>query len=77
MSNRARYTEHRPLRSCLTPHVGRSPSEPSVIDRLASDAYHQQRGVFFTEEQLNAMPWQSRELIEAEARRVYGNRRRG
>ena len=76
MSNRARYTEHRPLRSCLTPHVGRSPAEPGVIERLASDAYHQHRGIFFTEEQLAAMPWQSRELIESEARRLFGPRRR-
>lgn len=71
-----RYTEHR-VRTSLQGHVGRSPCEPSVIERLASDAYHQGRGVFFTEEQIARMPWQSRELIESEARRVYGSRRRG
>lgn len=76
MGHRDRYTEHRPVRSCLTPHVGRSPSEPAVIERLAHDAYHANRGIYFTEEQLASMPWQSRELIESEARRYFGPRRR-
>lgn len=76
MNHRDRYTEHRPLRSCLTPHVGRSPADAEVIERLQANAYHQGRGVYFTEEQLAAMPWQSRELIESEARRLFGPRRR-
>lgn len=71
-----RYREHR-VRTSLQPHLGRSPSDPDVVERLACDAYHQGRGVYFTEEQLAAMPWQSRELIESEARRYYGERKRG
>lgn len=75
MSNRSRYREH-PIRTSLASHVGRSSCDAGVIQRLAEDAYHQSRGVYFTEEQLAAMPWQSRELIESEARRIFGQRRR-
>lgn len=76
MNHRDHYRETR-VRTSLQAHVGRAPADAAVIDRLAADAYHQQRGVFFTEEQLAAMPWQSRELIESEARRLFGARRRG
>ena len=76
MSNRSRYTAHRPLRSCLPPHIGRA-RDSDVIERLASAAYHENGGIYFTEEQLKQMPWQSRELIESEAATIYGPRRRG
>ena len=73
MSNRDRYTEHR-IRGSLEHHAGRR-CDDEVVDRYAHDVYHQDRGVFFTREQLSAMPWQSRDLIESEARRIYGRRR--
>lgn len=74
MSNRDRYREHR-IKGSLQPHLGRSPSDPEVIDRLAHHAYHERRGIYFTEEQLKAMPWQSRNLIESEAAAIHGPRR--
>lgn len=72
MSNR--YREHR-VRTSLQAHVGRS-SDPDTVERLAAHAYHEGRGVYFTPEQLEQMNWASRELIESEARRCYGERRR-
>lgn len=76
MSHRERYSEHRPLRSCLTPHVGRS-TDPALVDRLAAEVYHQDRGAYFTREHLDAMPWQSRELIESELANIHGPRAGG
>lgn len=76
MKHRAEYREHR-VRTSLQAHLGKSASDPDVIERLASRAYHESGGVYFTAEQLKAMPWQSRELIESEGRRLYGSRRRG
>lgn len=78
MSHRERYTEHRPVRSSLGRHVGRAPADADVVDRYAADAYHEFRGVYFTEEQLERMPWQSRHLILSEAANIHGERgRRG
>ena len=74
MTNRDHYREHR-VRTSLQPHLGRSASDPDVIERLASRAYHESGGVYFTPEQLERMPWQSRDLILSEARRIYGRRR--
>lgn len=76
MSNRSRYHEHKPLTSPLGRFVGRAPGDPDLVARYAHDAYHDNRGIYFTEDQLAKMPWQSRELIESEARRIYGERRR-
>lgn len=70
-----RYREHR-VRTSLQAHLGRSASDPDVVDRLAHHVYHEHRGVYFTEDQLNEMPWASRELILAEASRINGPRRR-
>lgn len=72
--NGSRYREHR-VRTSLQPHLGRSPSDPDAIERLAHRAFHETGGVYFTAEQLKAMPWQARELIESEAARLYGRRR--
>lgn len=74
MSYRDR-TEHRPLRSCLTPHVGRSPADPCVIERLAEQTYHEDRGIYFTKQQLASMSWDERAFIESQARRFYGPKR--
>jgi hypothetical protein len=63
--NRSRYREHEV----------RQP-DPEVIARLASKVYHEGRGVYFTPEQLERMPQWSRELIESEAARCNGPRRR-
>lgn len=76
MSNRDQYREHR-VRTSLQTHLGRSASDPDVIERLAGEAYHQSRGVYFTEEHLDGMPWESRELILSEASRIHGPRRGG
>ncbi len=66
MSNRNHYREHR-IRTSLERHVGEG-CDPSVVERLALDTYHADRGIYFTKEQLATMPWQSRELIESEGR---------
>lgn len=75
MSRHDRCREHR-IRTSLERHVGES-GDPVVVERLAEQTYHENRGIYFTKEQLAAMPWQSRELIESEARRFYGQRRKG
>ena len=74
MSNRGHYREHR-VRTSLQGHLGRSSADSDAIERLASRAYHESGGVYFTEEQLQRMPWEARELILGEARRIYGRRR--
>ncbi len=71
MSNR--YREHR-IRSSLSGKTAEAPTDPAVIARYAEDVHHANRGVFFTRDQLASMPWQSREIIESEARRLYGKR---
>lgn len=76
MSHHDRFREHR-IPTSLQRHVPSAPSEPDVVRRYAEEAYHSKRGVYFTEEQLASMPWQSRDLIESEAKRFYGVRRRG
>jgi hypothetical protein len=73
MSNR--FSEHR-VRTSLQAHIGRS-TDPNVVDRLAAEVYHQDRGAYFTREQLDAMPWQSRELIESELANIHGPRAGG
>lgn len=45
------------------------------VERMARAAYHAGRGLYFTREQLEAMPDMIRETIESEARRLYGVRR--
>ena len=70
------YREHR-IRTSL----GRAASTPASSDaevrRLAEDVHRQGLGVFFFKDQLDAMPWQSRGIITAEAERIYGDRCRG
>lgn len=73
MSNRNRYREHR-IRGSLERHVP-SAEDESRVHRLAEAAYHERGSVLFTEADLEAMPWQSRELILSEATRIYGRRR--
>lgn len=75
MSNRDRYREHR-VRGSLQSHIASGSGDGATVERLAHRAYHESRGVFFTADQLKSMPWQSRELIESEARRLYGPKRR-
>lgn len=70
----ARNREHR-IRTSLQRHVGES-CDSAIVERLAEQTYHENRGIYFTKAQLAAMPWQSRELIESEGRRLFGPRRR-
>lgn len=67
-----RYREHR-IRTSLERVNGRTHDSDHVRD-MAAAVYREGRGVYFSEEQLEGMPWQSRELIKAEAKRLYGNK---
>ena len=76
--NRARYRDHAipprsDVRTSLERHVGRS-GDPDAVRRYAEQVYHQDRGAFFTKEQLAQMHWQHRAVIESELRRIFGNR---
>lgn len=74
MSYRHRYDEHR-VRTSLQSHVGRASADSDLIERYARDAYHENFGIYFTEAQLRAMPWDTRAFIESQARKIYGPRR--
>lgn len=71
-----RYREHR-VRTSLAPHLGKSSSDIDGVRDMARDVWREGRGVMFFPEQLDAMPWQARELIVAEAKRLYGSKRSG
>jgi hypothetical protein len=64
------------IRSSLAPHVAPSRNDDGQVRDLAVMVFRQGRGVMFFAEDLKRMPWQARELIEAEARRLYGAKRR-
>lgn len=70
------YREHR-IRTSLAAHQGRTPTDDGHVRDMAATVYHEGRGVMFFPEQLERMPEWSRELIESEARRLYGQRRGG
>jgi hypothetical protein len=80
MNHRSRYREHDvPPRSDVRDSIGRfvgESSNPGFVQRYAEEVYHQDRGAFFTKEQLAQMDWQHRAVIETELRRFYGNRLR-
>ena len=59
----------------LTHRVAPSPSDDGQVRDLAVMVFRQGRGVMFFAEDLKRMPWQARSLIEAEARRLYGEKR--
>ncbi|HZH27889.1 MAG TPA: hypothetical protein VEY95_11980 [Azospirillaceae bacterium] len=63
---------HRPIQSQVGRMVGRSPASEDELAAKAAVAYRMGRGVYFSPSALEGMPWQSRELIMAEAERVYG-----
>ncbi len=75
MGQRDRYTEHRPLSSALGRHVSDGQHDPEMVGRYQREVYHQNRGIYFTEEQLKDMPWDIRGFIEAQGRRIFGPRR--
>lgn len=66
--------EHR-IRTSLMAHVGRSATNGDAVRDMAATVYHEDRGVMFFREDLDRMPWAARDLIEAEARRLYGQKR--
>lgn len=77
--NRGRYREHdvpprSDVRTSLGRHVGVS-GDPDAVRKYAEQVYHQDRGAFFTKEQIEQMHWQHRAVIESELRRCYGDRR--
>ena len=73
MKHRREYREH-PVRTSLQAHLGRS-SDAGVVAVLQEEVYHQNRGIYFTAEQLKSMPWDVRQFIESQGRRIFGPRR--
>jgi hypothetical protein len=59
----------RVARSAECSTAGRSPTEPQVIEALVRKA-RAVGVVVFLQTDLERMPWQSRELIETEAKRL-------
>lgn len=57
------------------PQVGSSIDGDYVREKVAT-AFYENRGIWFSVTDLDRMPWRARELIEAEARRIYGERRK-
>lgn len=51
--------------------TGRSPTDEATIRAMAAKAL-QQGVILFLRKDLAQLPWASREIIEAEARRLYG-----
>lgn len=69
--NRATYREHR-IPTSLAKHVGQSPTSEGEIRAMAAAALN--AGVImFLRADLERLPWASREIIEAEAKRLYGS----
>jgi hypothetical protein len=70
VKNRGAYREHR-IPTSLQRHLGTSATPPEVIEALVRKA--RQAGVIvFLRADLERLPWASRELIETEAKRLYG-----
>jgi len=67
--NRDRRDFRRVARSAECSTAGRSPTEPEVIRSLVLRA-RAAGVVVFLRDELERMPWQARELIEAEAKRL-------
>jgi len=63
---------HRPIQSQIGRMVGKSPASDDELSAKAAAAFRMGRGVYFSPSALEGMPWSSRELILAEAERVYG-----
>lgn len=72
MNNRDAYREHRP-RTSLDHVQGRSPTSEAAIRAMASKALKDGVIVFLVAD-LAKLPWASREIIETEARKLYGRR---
>lgn len=72
MTHRAAYREHRP-RSSLDRVTGRSPTSEASIRAMAAAAL-KAGVVVFLRSDLERLPWASREIIETEARKLYGDR---
>lgn len=67
------FREHR-IQTSLAAHQGRTPTDDDHVRDMATAVYRDGRGVMFFPEQLESMPWQSREIIKAEAARLYGKK---
>lgn len=70
--NRDRYRTHDVrIRGSLERHVGEAPADDADLRAMAAKAW--ERGVIlFLRADLQGLPWASREIIEAEAARLYG-----
>jgi hypothetical protein len=65
------HIDRRVARSAECSTAGRSPTEPREIQHLVRKA-RAEGVIVFLKAELERMPWQSREIIEAEARRLTG-----
>lgn len=65
------------MRTSLQRHVPDPPATENELRARAAAVWRGGRGVMFFADQLGAMTWAARELIEAEARRLYGERNGG
>ena len=59
------------IRTSLQRYVGESATSPEEVERLVRKA-RAAGVVVFLRADLERIPWTSREIIEAEARRLYG-----
>lgn len=71
MNHRATYREHRP-RSSLDGVQGKAPASEAKIRAMAAEAL-KSGVIMFLRADLERLPWAAREIIEGEARRLYGN----
>lgn len=68
--SRERYASDR-MRTSLDHVIGKSPSSESDIRAMAVKA-REQGVILFLRADLKKLPWAAREIIEAEAARLYG-----
>lgn len=64
----------RGIPSSLARHIGRTATDDETLRELAATAFRQRRAVVFFPSHLDATPMLARELIMAEAKRIYGER---
>ena len=67
-------TDHR-IRTSLQHVTGKAPTDEATIRAMAAKAL-KSGVILFLRVDLERLPWSSREIIEAEARRLYGQGRR-
>lgn len=63
-----------PVRTSLQPHVGRTPTDDRHLRSMGAAAFHQRRGLWIPEEDLQRMNDINREFAEGIGERLYGRR---